>query len=233
MSEPVTRRVDFSTRLYYGFGAVANGAKSNGFNYLLLFFYSQVIGLRADLVSLGILIALIFDAVSDPIVGYLSDNTRSRLGRRHPFMYAAGVPVAIAYFFLWSPPELSQGALFAYFVTMAILIRLLITFYEVPAIALVAELTDDYDERTEMMSFRYFFAWWGGLTMAVLNYLVFLPEEKGGLEYVQGWSNYGLTASIVIFLSIYISAIGTHRHIPILKQPPPRDGGFSVKKTTH
>ena len=98
-----------STKLYYGFGAVAYGAKSNGFNYLLLFFYSQVIGLRADLVSLGILIALIFDAVSDPIVGYLSDNTRSRLGRRHPFMYAAGVPVAIAYFFLWSPPE--QNAL--------------------------------------------------------------------------------------------------------------------------
>ena len=226
-------QTDLATKIYYGFGAVANGAKSNGFNYLLLFFYSQVIGLRADLVSLGILIALIFDAVSDPIVGYLSDNTRSRLGRRHPFMYAAGVPVAIAYFFLWSPPELSQGALFAYFVTMAILIRLLITFYEVPAIALVAELTDDYDERTEMMSFRYFFAWWGGLTMAVLNYLVFLPEEKGGLEYVQGWSNYGLTASIVIFLSIYISAIGTHRHIPILKQPPPRDGGFSVSKTTH
>jgi Na+/melibiose symporter-like transporter len=229
-STPVTRKVDLSTKLYYGFGAVANGAKSNGFNYLLLFYYSQVIGLRADLVSLGILIALVFDAISDPLVGYISDNTHSKLGRRHPYMYAAGVPVALAYYFLWSPPAWDETGLFLYFVCMAVLIRTLITFYEIPATALVAELTDDYDQRTEMMSFRYFFGWWGGLTMAVMNYLVFLPEEKGGLEYVQGWSNYGLTASIVIFISIYVSAIGTHKHIPHLRKPP-SSAPFSFTKT--
>ena len=226
----MTRKVDLSTKLYYGFGAVANGAKSNGFNYLLLFYYSQVIGLRADLVSLGILIALVFDAISDPLVGYISDNTHSKLGRRHPYMYAAGVPVALAYYFLWSPPAWDETGLFLYFVCMAVLIRTLITFYEIPATALVAELTDDYDQRTEMMSFRYFFGWWGGLTMAVMNYLVFLPEEKGGLEYVQGWSNYGLTASIVIFISIYVSAIGTHKHIPHLRKPP-SSAPFSFTKT--
>ena len=229
-STPGPRKVDLSTKLYYGFGAVANGAKSNGFNYLLLFYYSQVVGLRADLVSLGILIALVFDAVSDPLVGYISDNTHSKLGRRHPYMYAAGVPVALAYYFLWSPPAWDETGLFLYFVCMAVLIRTLITFYEIPSTALVAELTDDYDQRTEMMSFRYFFGWWGGLTMAVMNYLVFLPEEKGGLEYVQGWSNYGLAASIVIFISIYVSAIGTHKHIPHLRQPPNREP-FSFVKT--
>lgn len=226
----MTRKVDLSTKLYYGFGAVANGAKSNGFNYLLLFYYSQVIGLRADLVSLGILIALVFDAISDPLVGYISDNTHSKLGRRHPYMYAAGVPVALAYYFLWSPPAWDETGLFLYFVCLAVLIRTLITFYEIPSTALVAELTDDYDQRTEMMSFRYFFGWWGGLTMAVMNYLVFLPEEKGGLEYVQGWSNYGLTASIVIFISIYVSAIGTHKHIPHLRKPP-SSAPFSFTKT--
>ena len=229
-STPATRKVDLSTKLYYGFGAVANGAKSNGFNYLLLFYYSQVIGLRADLVSLGILIALVFDAISDPLVGYISDNTHSKLGRRHPYMYAAGVPVALAYYFLWSPPAWDETGLFLYFVCMAVLIRTLITFYEIPATALVAELTDDYDQRTEMMSFRFFFGWWGGLTMAVMNYLVFLPEEKGGLEYVQGWSDYGLTASIVIFISIYVSAIGTHKHIPHLRKPP-SPAPFSFTKT--
>ncbi|MBA57577.1 MAG: sugar transporter [Gammaproteobacteria bacterium] len=224
------RRLDLTTKLAYGFGAVASGAKSNGFNYLLLFYYSQVIGLRADLVSLGIMIALIFDAFSDPFVGYVSDNFHSSLGRRHPFMYAAGLPVAAAYYFLWSPPDWDQTSLFLYFVSMAILIRTLITFYEIPATALVAELTEDYDERTEMMSFRYFFGWWGGLTMAVLNYLVFLPESKGGLEYIDGWQNYGLAASVIIFISIYLSAIGTHRYIPYLKQPPPR-APFNLSRT--
>jgi Na+/melibiose symporter-like transporter len=221
---------DLSTKLFYGFGAVANGAKSNGFNYLLLFFYSQVIGLPAQWVSLGIFIALVFDAVSDPLVGYLSDNLRSRWGRRHPFMYAAGIPVAVSYYFLWSPPNLDPESLFVYFVLLAILIRTLITFFEIPSTALVAELTEDYDQRTQFMSFRFFFGWWGGLTMAVLAYLVFLPEDKGGLQYVAGWSNYGLAASIMILVSVYISALGTHRHIPYLKQPPPKRP-FSARQT--
>lgn len=229
-SDPVVRRVDLPTKIYYGFGAVANGAKANGFSYLLLFYYSQVIGLRADLVSLGILIALVFDAVSDPLIGYISDNFHSRWGRRHPFMYASAIPVSIAYYFIWSPPAWDQTELFLYFVCMAITIRTLITFYEVPATALVSELTDDYDQRTEMLSFRYFFGWWGGLTMAILNYLVFLPEEKGGLEYVEGWSNYGFAASIIIFISIFVSTAGTHRHIPTLRKPPPK-APFKLSKT--
>lgn len=209
-----------STKFYYGFGAVAYGAKSNGFNYLLLFFYSQVIGLPPEWVSFGIFLALLVDAVSDPIVGYLSDNTRSRWGRRHPWMYAAGVPASVAYYFLWAPPELPPRELFVYFVGMAILIRTLLTFYEIPSTSMVAELTEDYDQRTKFMSFRFFFGWWGGLVMAVLVYLVFLPEARGGLEYVAGWRDYGLTAAIVIALSIYVSALGTHRHIPRLRQAP-------------
>ena len=230
MSSTPVKKVDLSTKLYYGFGAVANGVKSNGFNYLLLFYYSQVIGLRADLVSLGIVIALVFDAISDPLIGYVSDNFHSQWGRRHPFMYAAGLPAAIAYYFLWSPPDFDQSGLFLYLVCMAMLIRTLITFYDIPATALVAELTEDYDQRTEMVSFRFFFGWWGGLTLAVMNYLVFLPEEKGGLEYVEGWTHYGLMASVLIFISIYVSALGTHRHIPHLKQPPPKKP-FSIRKT--
>jgi Na+/melibiose symporter-like transporter len=73
--------------------------------------------------------------------------------------------------------------------------------------------------------------------MAVLAYLVFLPEDKGGLEYVEGWSNYGLAASIMIFVSIMVSALGTHRHIPYLKQAPVRehfsvmDGAKELKET--
>ncbi len=211
-----------STRLYYGFGAVAYGAKQNGFNYLLLFFYSQVVGLPAQWVSFGIFLALLVDAISDPLVGYYSDNLRSRWGRRHPLMYAAGVPAALAYYFLWAPPAWSQEALFVWFVSLAILIRTVLTFYEIPSTALVAELTADYDQRTRFMSLRFFFGWWGGLVMAVLVYLVFLPEAKGGLAYTEGWRSYGLTAAIVIVVSIYVSALGTHRHIPRLRAPPPR-----------
>ena len=223
----------FGTRLAYGFGAVAQGAKSNGFNYLLLFFYSQVVGLPAEWVSFAILIALVFDAVSDPLIGYFSDNFRSSWGRRHPFMYASAVPVSLAYYFLWAPPEWSQEALLAYFLVLAIFIRTTITLYDIPSTALVAELTDDYVERSRIVGYRYFFGWWGGLTMAVLAYLVFLPEAKGGLLYTEGWRNYGLSASIIMFISILVSSLGTHRHIPHLRTPSFQhsDEGFSLRRT--
>ena len=72
----------FSTKFLYGFGSIAYGIKDNAFAYFLLFVYVQVFGLAPDLAGLAILIMLIFDAISDPLIGYLSDNTRSRWGRR-------------------------------------------------------------------------------------------------------------------------------------------------------
>ena len=110
------------TKFAYGFGSVAYGIKDQGFKYFLLLFYAQVVGLDARLVSLAILIALIADAFSDPIVGYWSDNFRSRWGRRHPFMYAAAIPIVVTYYFLWTPPEgWSQQALFWYVVLLSTL----------------------------------------------------------------------------------------------------------------
>mgnify|MGYP005995006263 FL=1 len=75
-----------STKFAYGFGAIAFGVKNNGFDYFLLTFYSIVLGVDAPLVGLALLIALVVDSISDPIVGYLSDNTTSKWGRRHPWM---------------------------------------------------------------------------------------------------------------------------------------------------
>jgi len=224
----------FTTKLYYGFGAVAYGVKDNGFAYFLLLYYNQVLGLPAESVGAAIMMALIFDALSDPIVGYASDNLHSRWGRRHPFMYSAVLPVGLSYFFLWNPPTALEGTmLFVYLVVLAILVRTFITLYEIPSASLVAELTDEYDERTSMLSYRYFFGWWGGLTMAVAAYFVFLqptPEYPIGQLNRLGWRNYGLTASLIMVFAILVSSIGTHRHIPFLQQPPPKQP-FSVRRT--
>ena len=156
-------------RWLYGFGSVAYGVKDNGFSYFLLFYYNQVLGLPGAYAGAAILIAMVFDAISDPLVGVWSDNTHSKWGRRHPFMYASAIPVAVVYFFLWNPPELSDFYLFIYLTIAAILIRFFITLYEIPSTSIVAELTDDYDERTRLLSFRYVMGWYGGLTMALLT----------------------------------------------------------------
>lgn len=217
------------TKFAYGFGSVAYGVKDNGFNYFLLIFYSQVLGVDARMVGLAITTALVFDAISDPIVGYWSDNFRSKWGRRHPFMYASAIPVAATYFLLWNPPEgWSHTALFWYVLLLAVLIRTFITFYETPSSALAPELTDDYDQRSSLLSFRYYFGWTGGNAMSVLMFMALFPAFataaiKNGQFNKDAYSTYGIFASALIFLAIMVSALGTHSRIAHLKPaPPPR-----------
>jgi Na+/melibiose symporter-like transporter len=222
---PAESRLDFKTKLFYGFGSVAFGVKDNGFSYLLLLFYNQVIGLPATMVGLALMIALIFDAIIDPMIGQLSDNLRSPWGRRHPFMYAAALPVAISYLAIWNPPHWEQQHLFYYLVAAAIVIRTFVSFYEVPSSALAAEFSAGYDERSVLLSYRYFFGWVGGLTLNLIAFAVlFQPDAThpvGQLNPV-GYSRYGLVAAIVMFIAILVSAAGTHSRIPTLMPPPPK-----------
>src|SRR5215468_1535645 len=171
---PNQRTPGIWTKLFYGLGSVAFGVKDNGFAFFLLLYYNQVLGLPEAWVGFGIMIALIMDAIFDPFVGYISDHLHSRWGRRHPFMYASALPVGASYYFLWNPPALPPAQLFAYFAVLAVLVRVLIACYEIPSSSLVAELTDHYDERTSIVSYRFFFGWWGGLTMAVVADAVLL-----------------------------------------------------------
>ncbi len=211
------------TKILYGLGAVAFGVKDNGFSFFLLLYYNQVLGLPQSWVGLGIMLALVADAVFDPVVGYLSDHLHSRWGRRHPFLYASAIPVAVAYWFLWNPPTgLSQEALFAYFLVIAVLVRIFIAMNEIPSASLVPELTDHYDERTSILSHRFFFGWWGGLGMTVLAYAVFLQPDAShpvGVLNPAGYGGYGLVASLIMFAAILVSAVGTHASIPYLKRP--------------
>nr|WP_070960011.1 MFS transporter [Hyphomonas sp. Mor2] len=213
------------TRIAYGVGGAAGGIKNNGFDYVLLLFYSQVLGLPGLWVAAAIWIALIVDAVSDPVVGYWSDNLRSSMGRRHPFLYAAALPAAVAYFFVWNPPAGLEGQpLFAWLLTLTIIVRVGYTLFEVPSLSLSAELSQDYDVRTSLMSFRYFFAWVGGLTVQVMLFAVFLQPSEGdpqGFFHLPGWNLYGLVGASCILVAILITAFGTHHRIPHLKSPPP------------
>jgi GPH family glycoside/pentoside/hexuronide:cation symporter len=220
-------RLSIPTKLFYGFGSVAFGVKDQGFSYLLLIFYNQVVGLPSATVGLAIMVALIFDSFLDPIMGQVSDNWRSRWGRRHPFMYAAAVPVALSYLLLWNPPQgWSDQAMFFYLIVVAIIIRSFITMYEIPSAALAPELTSDYDERTKVLAYRHFFGWFGGLVMTVLALRVFLAptaEHPVGQLNPAGYQIYAYVASAVMLGAIVISALGTHRHIGSFRMPPKRE----------
>ena len=222
----------FSTKVFYGIGSVAWGVKDNGFQALLLIFYNQALGLDARLAGLAIAIALVFDAFIDPMIGYASDHLHTRWGRRHPFMYGAVLPVALSYLLLFAPPAgLGQQGLFVYLLVSAVLVRGFIALYEVPSAALVAELTQGYDQRTSYLSFRYFFGWVGGLTMGVVAFGVFLNRSEGGVAGTlipANYKAYGWLASAIMLAAILISSIGTHCCIPWLNRPAITEGRFSV-----
>ena len=217
-AKPVTSR----TRWLYGFGSVAYGVKDNGFSYFLMFYYNQVLDVPASYAGIAIFLSLMLDAVVDPLIGFWSDNTHSRWGRRHPFMYAAALPVGIAYFLLWHPPveHLSDAGMIAYLTIVSILVRQFVAVYEIPSAAIVAELTDDYDERTRLLSLRYMFGWLGGLTMSFLMWNYFM--DKYGINGATAYEEYGVVAVVLMVIAILGSSAGLHKNIPQFHKPPVR-----------
>jgi glycoside/pentoside/hexuronide:cation symporter, GPH family len=143
----------------------------------LLYFYTDRRGLSPALAGLAFFIALVMDALTDPIVGNISDRARFKSGRRRPFFLAA-IPMGICYFLLLSPPELHSG-LFAWFLGFYFLMLTSRKLYETAYGALMPELTLDYDERTKLSTFRQLFATAGDISGALLPFLASYLFAKG------------------------------------------------------
>src|SRR3546814_14184989 len=122
------------------------------------------------------MLALVLDAFVDPVIGYLSDQTHTRWGRRLPWLYLAPIPLAFAWFALWTPGGAGAPG-FWHLVVVAVIVRSLVSCCEVPSVALLPALTGDDDERTPLMSDRYLFGWVGGPPMPFLAYHVFLAHS--------------------------------------------------------
>lgn len=219
---PPARRLRRSVMTSYGFGAAAYGVKDSGFGTFLLLFYNQVIGVPAATVGFVIMCALIIDAFVDPTIGFLSDRTRSRWGRRHPWLYGAALPIMLGWVMLWHPPQASETMVLGWLFVVAVLVRSAVSAYEVPSQAMSAELSADYDERTRIMAFRYLFGWAGGLLMLIGAYWVFLapvPGYPNGLLNRDGYTGFAIAGALFMGVAILVSAIGTHREIPNLPKP--------------
>jgi GPH family glycoside/pentoside/hexuronide:cation symporter len=216
-------RLRMGTKLSYGVGSVGEFAIYIAFNNWNFLFYNQVLGLSGTLAALAVTISLVVDAVIDPIVGSLSDRLRSKLGRRHPFLYAAPIPLALSFYLLYSPPAALTGfSLFLWFTTFAILHRVAMTFYSVPHLALGAELSSDYHERSVVMSYGTLFGVIGGASVAFFGWNWF-SKIPGGTTVRDGYPGLALCAALVSALAIFVSAYFTRDQIPRITQYlPPR-----------
>ncbi|GAB4333296.1 MAG: MFS transporter [Leptolyngbyaceae cyanobacterium] len=176
---PFSEKLIFSTKLAYGAGDLGPAITANILAVFLLIFLTNVAGLNAALAGSVLMIGKVWDAINDPIVGILSDRSRSRWGRRLPWMFWGAIPFGVFFFLEWivpsfgSDPETNQWGLFWYYVVIAILFNNFYTIVNLPYTALTAEITLDYDERTSLNSFRFAFSIGGSILSLVVALGVF------------------------------------------------------------
>jgi GPH family glycoside/pentoside/hexuronide:cation symporter len=224
----------FATKVSYGLGAVPAGILLTGlgaaaFNYYL----NQVVGISPNLTGTLILVSLIVDAVLDPLIGQWSDNVRTRWGRRHPFMYVGAVLMGVGFYFLWhAPKDLSPQALFAYMLALLIATRIANSAHDIPSNALMPELAPDYDDRTTLASFRWFFLMFGLVGASLLLNFIFLRTSATnhlGLLNTPGYARFGAVAALILFLTATASALGTQSRIKHLHIAPRTPFNFAEK----
>jgi GPH family glycoside/pentoside/hexuronide:cation symporter len=216
------RKIPLGSKLAFGVGQTAEGIKDTTYGLFVFFYYSQVLGLAPQWVSLALFLALIFDSFADPVMGSISDGWRSRLGRRHPFMYASALPLALGFCGLFAPPAgLSQPALFAWLLGLGVLTRAGMTLFHVPHLALGAELSENFEERTSVVAYRQSFACVGALLVAVLGFGFYFSDARGGRMAEAAYAPFGFVLAIVMAASILLSTQGTRREIPHLIGPGP------------
>ena len=234
MTTPTAGALTWRVRLMFAAGQIPEGVQSTSFGFFLLFFYNQVLGLSGFLASMAIVIALLVDAVSDPVIGSWSDGVRHRWGRRHPFMYAAAVPFSICFYFLFSPPAgLTESQVFIWLVVFSVLTRTTQSVYSIPHTSLTAELSTDYQERTLLSSLRSLFQSVGTLMVFLIGLQIFFgatPEYPNGQLNPAAYPRFAGMFSIVILLGVLLTAFGTHSHIPYLPQANPNGHRFSLRQ---
>ncbi|MEM9622425.1 MAG: MFS transporter [Pseudomonadota bacterium] len=237
--------VTLSLKLRYAMGGAAEGAVGyafNGFNFLI---YTVVFGLPGTLAGGAVFLSIILDAVSDPLIGYLSDRWRSRWGRRHPFIYFASLPLGAAIFCIYVPPDTLladsdtvwnllgyeatsvQWALAGWLFVFASLLKFFLTCYHLPHLALGSELSDRYIERTRIFRYNTLFSFGGGAALAWCFYNL-VVGDKPVAEIDTSWFA-GILAvfgAIVIFLTAFL----TRHRIPHLPQPPADQAAFTLRR---
>jgi glycoside/pentoside/hexuronide:cation symporter, GPH family len=199
-------KLNFTTKLAYGAGDMGPAITANVLAFFLLYFFTNVAGLPAGMAGSILAIGKISDAINDPIIGIMSDRTRHKWGRRIPWMLYGTIPFGFFFFLQWLVPEFSSDSninnwcLFAYYVVIGIVFNLAYTAVNLPYTALTPELTQDYNERTNLNSFRFAFSIGGSILSLILATIIFqlYPEDA-----IKQYFVLGLVSSIISIIALF------------------------------
>lgn len=197
-----SEKLSLGTKLAYGAGDMGSGITVTILTFSLMVFFTNVAGLDPKTAGDILAIGKVWDAVNDPIVGYLSDRTQSRWGRRRSWMLFGAIPFGVFFFIQWVVPVFSQNAeaqragLFWYYVLVSVLFNSAYTAVNLPYTALTPELSEDYHERTSLNSYRFAFSIGGSILALALGLVISLSVADQQQQY---WLLGAICAALSVF----------------------------------
>jgi len=203
----------------YSFGACTEAIIMNTFFGFAMLYYTMALGLSPGNAGMAAFIAGLWDAVSDPIMGHISDNTRSRFGKRHPYLVGGGVGMVLSFFFIWYVPGFFKSnmlILFWYLVVMNLILRTAYTVYVVPFTALGFEICGDYDGRAKLQGIRNAMNMTANILGCAMAWTLFFSNNSGDIRAThisQNYINMGISFTIVAAILIIIMLIFTSKYI--------------------
>lgn len=204
--------------LGYAMGEGATSLTMNGIAAFAMLYYTQALGLPFAQAGFAFAVASIWDALIDPAIGHLSDNTHSRWGRRQPYILVGGLLMAVCFYFIWAVPGFvgRGGLLFAYVLAMNIFCRTAYAIFAVPYVALGYEICTDYHQRSTLQGARWAFNMLVNICGPALGWSLFFPDVAGGKEATSTVSNYlhmGSVFAIATVVFTFVVVIATRHHI--------------------
>ncbi len=199
----MNQKLTLGSKIKYGLADLGFALITSAMQFFLLFYYTDVAGINPALAGSALLVGkLTWDAINDPLFGYLSDRTRSRFGRRRIYMLLGAVPLGIATWIMLSLPKGLSGV--SAFLAVLLSFWLVDTFHTLtttPYYALTPELTRDYNERASLTSIRMVYSVFGYILGAALTTILAGIFEGAGLNLQQAWSATGAVFGIVVVIT--------------------------------
>jgi len=205
-----TPKLSLPVKLAYGAGDFGAGLTSQFLAFFLLIFLTDVAGMRPVVAGSVLAVGKVWDAINDPLVGMMSDRTNTRWGRRYPWIFLTAVPFGLTYALIWIVPGFeNEGANFWYYVAITTVFQMFFTTTNLPYTTLTAEMTQDYDERTSLTSFRLAFSIVGGLSILIATLVMSGIIEDAQQRYLI----LGIAGGIISIASIYWFIFGTYGYM--------------------
>ncbi len=212
-------RLPWYTKLLYGSADFGFAFVDSTLAVLFAIFLTDMVGLSPKMAALAVFIGKSWDYINDPLIGYICDRTRTRWGRRRPYLLFGFVPFGIAFVMMWwIPPFANEWALAAYYAAAYFFFDLMVTLTTMPYFALTPELTQDYDERTSLTTYRMAFSLIGGL-VAFVAPLAFIGETIPANADRALWM--GIIFGAAAAFPLLFTFLGTRERQEYTAQKPP------------